>query len=340
MSVFSTNQNRQLYVVKGIAETLTPGVANAGKVKIVAPTAGEGNGTVYVQQINATGEPVRSDIIKKACILSAQASAPTDSESKLKKALVVLNPDVNGGKAITGEDYILRINLRQYFGMGDDTTYIKDVAVKVTSAMNATPLKFYQALATALEKSFSREIEVPFTFVADATGLTITEKEGPWYLGTMKEEPLQFDIFTSEVNTAADGDVVWGKVIMSGATKCTDGSDLPSGVTAPAAISRTTLNSHKIADLEYFCMGERGDQYRNVCWPKVIPTKYLVNSESTEGYSVLDIHYAYIGDGMENQASEKTMTFVGTKENLASIATAMGVDTLDCYTETAAYAAL
>jgi len=63
----------------------------------------------------------------------------------------------------------------------------------------------------------------------------------------------------------------------------------------------TIKNTKKIADLEYFCMGERGDWYRNVGWPHVIPTQYLVPADSTDaaGYNVLTIHYKYIGGGDE-----------------------------------------
>jgi hypothetical protein len=56
-------------------------------------------------------------------------------------------------------------------------------------------------------------------------------------------------------------------------------------------------------------MGERGDIYRNVGWPNVIPTKYLVVDE-TKDYDVLDIHYYYEGAGENPQKSEKDITIV------------------------------
>ena len=67
----------------------------------------------------------------------------------------------------------------------------------------------------------------------------------------------------------------------------------------------------KIADLEYFCMGERGDQYRNAGWPNVIPTKYLV--DPTAEYDLYTIHYAYVGEGTHQEKSEKDIQFAVLK---------------------------
>ena len=55
-------------------------------------------------------------------------------------------------------------------------------------------------------------------------------------------------------------------------------------------------------------MGERGDQYRNMGWPNVIPTKYLV--DPSKEYDVLNIHYFYQGDGISVQKSEKDIQIV------------------------------
>ena len=82
----------------------------------------------------------------------------------------------------------------------------------------------------------------------------------------------------------------------------TNNNDIVPWAKITAVTPTTTIkNTKKIADLEYFCMGERGDWYRNVGWPHVIPTQYLVPADSTDaaGYNVLTIHYKYIGGGDE-----------------------------------------
>lgn len=318
---FSVNQNRQLYVVKAIKANVGAFVDAGDAVNVLA------DDYCYINQFNATKEIVRTDLINYKNICSITLSDPQDTVTPLKAALVVLDADVNEGKPILGQDYVLRLVLHNYFGMGNDCDYIKDVAVHVTKTMSTNATAFYTALKNELERSFSREIECPFTFEASATGVTIKEVEGDWNLGTMKETQLVFDVMPTDVIYEGEN-VIWGKVLMNGATKFTDGTDKGETV-APTPATRAYSNSHTIMDLEYFCMGERGDQYRNVCWPKVINTKYLV-TEQTNGYYVLDIHYAYIGDGMENQASEKTLTLVSTTKSLletiaTNIATKAGI---------------
>lgn len=64
-------------------------------------------------------------------------------------------------------------------------------------------------------------------------------------------------------------------------------------------------------------MGERGDQYRNIGWPNVIETTYLV--DPADEYSVLDIHYAYVGSNEGVQKSERDITLVGSKADIKTI---------------------
>ncbi len=63
--------------------------------------------------------------------------------------------------------------------------------------------------------------------------------------------------------------------------------------------------------MEYFYMGERGDQYRNIGWPNVISTKYLV--DPTAEYNTIDLHYAYQGSAEDIQKSEKDITLAIVK---------------------------
>ena len=70
----------------------------------------------------------------------------------------------------------------------------------------------------------------------------------------------------------------------------------------------TVQDGHEIADLEYFCMGARGDLYRNMGWPNVIHTTYLV--DPTQKYDVLDINYYWAGGAEDVQKSPRTLTLV------------------------------
>ena len=123
------------------------------------------------------------------------------------------------------------------------------------------------------------------------TGVIIEETEQPWVLGTMQQESLKVTVQPTTINDGTE-ERIWGVV--------------------STETSTTSLkNGKKIADMEYFYMGERGDQYRGIGWPNVIKTTYLVDP-SVE-YNTIDIHYAYQGSGEDIQKSEKDITLVVPK---------------------------
>ena len=133
-----------------------------------------------------------------------------------------------------------------------------------------------------------------------ANGITITELAQPWALGRKEAMPLQYTLtFTSsEIYSVVNGvnryyQIPW----CTSTTKITD-----------TAVLTYTGNGQMIADMEYFCMGERGDDYRMKGFPNIITTEYLV--DPTKEYNTLDFDFKYTGTGMENQESIKHMTLV------------------------------
>ena len=326
--VFSTNQVRQLYVVTAVQSTAnkTDGTvaesASAGTIALKTDKEGK---NLYFQYKGADNL-MRSDLINKDNILCVKAVSAEASAQKyaLKKAVVKLDADINEGKPIAGQDYILRICINPYVGMSDEEPYFKYGAVHAVKDMS--PAKFYTKLAASLFKNFSRELNKMLEFTisgktvgrvktsADGTetlidtsgaaitvedtytdGITITEIEQDWVLGIKEQTHVNFTIIPTTVSYNGD-EVKWGTVTYSNSTT-------------------TRNNGRLIADLEYFCMGERGDQYRNVGWPNVIPTKYLVDPDTA--YNILEIHYAYVGSNEGPQKSEKDITIVcSTKATL------------------------
>lgn len=304
MATFSTNQTRQLYVA-----TATNGTTFKGDTA---------KSSIYLTQTNATGEPVRSDLIDVKNIISVTAKPAASMARNLKAVTVTLNPDVNGGEPVVGQDYILHINFRQFASLGDQDTYVKHGAVRVFKGMDASD--FYREMAISLAKNFSRELtqlveirlgvtgsdsievkpsDTKTTLSGDYDSLIIAEVEQEWTLGIKPQEAVYFDVVPTTIIEDSE-EVTWG------VTK--EGVDGQVG------------NGKLIADLEYFCMGERGDVYRNIGWPNSIPTKYLV--DETKQYDVLDIHYAYVGSNESVQKSEKTITVVGENADLAKVITA------------------
>lgn len=124
------------------------------------------------------------------------------------------------------------------------------------------------------------------------TGIIIEEAEQPWVLGMM---PQAFIPFTPQFLTIE-----------------VDGQERLWGTATVVTPTKTVPDGHLIADLEYFCMGARGDIYRGMGYPNTIKTTYLVDPSAV--YDVLDIHYFYTGSNESVQKSEKTITLVAVDD--------------------------
>lgn len=319
MATFSVNQVRQLYVATSLKTPHVLASDAAGSIAVKNDTA---KSHLYFEYKGADNL-MRSDLIDTKNILYAKATDATAMAHSLKSVTIALDSNVNGGAPVAGQDYILRIAFKQYVGMSDEDQYFKYGMVHAYAGMSAS--EFYKVLAVSLAKNFSREIvplikieiktasattEVtPTTKVADLkdtyTGVVVTEVEQPWRLGVMAQTPVYFTVQSVPVTVNGD-ERHWATL-----TESTSGS---------------IGNGKTIADLEYFCMGERGDMYRQVGWPHNIPTTYLV--DPTKTYCVFDIHYAYVGSNESVQKSEKTITIVcASKAELNKVITAFNTAT-------------
>lgn len=299
MATFSTNQVRHFYV----APLGNPGadIENTGDLQgVITPDK-----KAFYFKYMSPGGAVRSDLIKVSNVRKVIEKLAKDDKTYLRKCTVALDADVNGGAPIIGQDYILRINISQYIGMGDEDTTQKYGAVRAVAGMDAA--KFYKVLALSLAKNFSREITPLLAFylgdteiTADmkledldavtATELTIAEVAQPYRRGTVEQKRVNFEVFPTEV-TYQGVDVKWGTV-----TEITDTTKLTA-----------IPNSKKVADLEYFCLGERGDQYRMMGYPEVIYTDYVADPTNTSGYSIFTVSYYFEDNGESPQKSEKTL---------------------------------
>lgn len=295
--IYNTNQNRQFYV----ANSYKTGEPTAEGDVMMGKTA---DGKQIWFKHFGKGGLTRTDIIDVDKISYIKHSTKASMQRKLKQAKVTLNPDVNEGKLIPGQDYVLRVEVKNFFSPGDASVYIKSNVVRAVKGMTET--QFYTKLKESLIANFSREKQTSnmefFKFTSDATGVTITEVEQPWRLGILSQEPVNFEVIP--LNILENGEeVTWGKVTISDT-------------------NTTVGNGKQIADLEFFCMGERGDMFRGMGYPYNIDVKYMV--DPTKEYDVLDIHYAYSGDGVQVHKSEKDLTFVSsTTATITSIKNAI-----------------
>ena len=305
MNTFSINQATQAYV----ANAYKASIVSSDAVGTVAVKKSADN-DLYFQQVGAAGL-VRSDLIPISNIMSAKATAAAAMARKLKTQTITLDPSVNSGAPLAGQDYIMNIEYRQYISGSDDSLFYKFAAVHAYTGMTASD--FYKKLAISLAKNLSRDAvktitvfintatvgETPAT-ETEVTGLTkeaaltgtyvsITVKEvkQDWVLGMIQDVPVYFTCIPTTIKI--DGtDVKWG--------------------TVAEGTGDTITNGEKTADYEYYFMGARGDEYRNVGFPNVMHTTYLV--DSTKTYNYIDIHYFYTGPDEGSQKSEKDIVLV------------------------------
>lgn len=298
MANFSVNQVRQLYVANGYNASITSAsdAGTIGAIKAVDDVMGKQVMFFY----KGAESVLASDFIPVNKIGYIKAYKASDMVIPMKKVKVALKSDVNSGNVVSGQDYVLGIEFKNFFSSGDASRYYKDAAVHGTTGMTAT--QFYTAMANSLKSAFSREIGAtstinPYvTITSDANGVYIEEKPQEWALGTKKARRIMFDVTCSTIYTSGE-DLVWGNV-----------TDVTPAKSSAVVGTNAVGNGQQIADLEWFCMGERGDQYRNVGWPNVIPTKYLV--DATKQYNVLEIHYAFTDSGVNSYRTEKEITIV------------------------------
>lgn len=304
--IFSVNQVRHLYVAKKLA---TAKVTESDTAATIRPVADNAKSHLYFEYKGAT-DLMRSDLIPIENIMYAKATKASAMKKKATETTVVLDPSINEGKPIAGQDYILNILIRQYIGMSDRNQTVKFGAVKAYKGMEAS--EFYLKLAKSLALNFSREIAPLLKFYVTTstastevtastdiskltgtyTGIKITEAEQEWILGIKPQEPVYYQVSSATIKVDGD-ELMWAKVTQTEV----DGAD----------------NGKEIADLEYFCMGDRGDVYRNIGWPNTIPTKYLV--DPSVPYDTIDIHYFYVGNNENPQKSEKDITIVVPNSN-------------------------
>jgi hypothetical protein len=317
MATFSVNQNRNVYVVGSYTKDKTADPTTDKEIVLKTTKDGDKFG-----KVKTAAGILRTDLIQKGHVLSVDNVGNTHGSHTLKSYLVTLDEAVKeGDNVIPSRDYILQIVIDNYIGMSDEDTYFKYGCVRGTKDMTAS--KFYATLGVSLAKNFSREIDPMLKFYlktatgyvevkasdkADElkgayTGVLVAELDTWWELGKGQYAPTRFHVHCGEVavDLEDEDEVVWGNV---------------EEVTGIDNINTVIPNGRMLADLEYFCAGERGDIYRSIGWPFTISTRYDV--DPTKSYYTVDVHYAFTDEGVHVQKSEKQMTFITEYESVAT----------------------
>ena len=327
MFIGSDNQFRNLYVMKTYKASESA-LAAVGDTTLKVDTAKNSMYLVYKD----TEDNLTSDIIDLKNLLYVKSTKAADMARKLNSQSVTLNED-----PISGQDYVLNVEVRNFVALGDDSTHIKFGAVHAVKGM--TKSDFYKAMAVNLAKNLSREPSpilnvslnkynstgttntkvavlvngkmqnlAALTSTETYTSIIIDEVEQPWRRGVAQVEPVNFNTTCGTILMDGD-DVIWGTVEKE------EGDPVNNG--------------KQIADMEWFYHGTRGDIYREATYPDNFDFKPLV--DETKAYSTLDIHFAYVGPGVEVAKSERTITVVCAdvaelNKLITAIKTATGVD--------------
>lgn len=330
MATYSVNQVRHLYVAKNLKTAVTQ-LAAAGDI---LPKADKVKSTMYFQYFSPAGVIEFSDKIDIKNITYAKSTSSQALVKKLDRYQVVLDSTINAGAPVAGQDYLLRLAFRQYVGLSPEDQYWKFGMVHAVSGMTASD--FYKAMALSLARNIAREATPlvtiylvtndsayttvtidtdPATLTGTYIGIQIEQVAQDWILGVMPQGYIPFAVQPTNITFEGD-ERIWGTV------------------TTVTPIN-SVQNGHDIADLEYFAMGARGDFYRNMGWPNVIHTTYLV--DPTQKYDTLDISYYWAGGAEDVQKSPRTITLVtvddgehtAMKALIAAINTASGLTIAD-----------
>lgn len=331
MFIGSDNQFRNLYVMNAYKDSESTLTA-VGDLTLKVDTAKSNVYLIYKD----TEDTITSDLISIKNLLYAKSTSAANMARKLNSQSVTIKEN-----PISGQDYVLNIEVRNFVALGDDSTHIKFGAVHAVKGM--TKSDFYKAMAINLAKNLSREpspilnvlltkhdtagnsgagsdaeVEVlvngkmqnlaTLKATETYTDIIIDEVEQPWRRGVAQVEPVNFNTTCGTILMDGD-DVIWG--------------------TVEKETGDAVQNGKQIADMEWFYHGTRGDIYREATYPDNFDFKPLV--DETKAYGALDIHFAYVGPGVEVAKSERTITVVCAtaaelNKLITTLKTATGVD--------------
>ena len=289
MTNFSTNQVMQFYVLDGSAKVVTPVAGDYFKVEFT-----NADGTVTLT------DKIENVMYGKLAKAAALAVPFTVADIKLDAA-------VNGGAPVSGETYTIKVSYPEVGGLGNEGWTTKTASVLATSKV-ADAATLYTELAKALNDAFG--VDAVLEATAEADGVSVTQKNLTKYYkrGVRPLVMPQFTVAASVITL--DGEEV-----------------MPFDATSFNVVESDVdpiKNGYRVADMEYFALGERGDQYRYADYINAIETEYKVDAKGE--YDVLTVHFAYKGYNQNSHKSEKDLIVVAPTakaEALKALATSI-----------------
>lgn len=267
------------------------------------------NGVEGIQFIitHADGKKESTDVIGKVLSASKKSAAEDVRYTKAAKVELAQLP-------VAGQEYIISLTISDEASQED--TIIRTAGVIATSA-DDTKAKLITKLKTALDGVAKVGEATLFTTEIVSDALYIKEAAPDYTLGAWPETLAKFEVSAPEI---------WRNGIQEDPFK-------PIKFVENLDSKGTILyNNHRLADLEYFAKGEKGNVNSLMGFPYNIPADLYIDSKLatvSTGYDVLAVHYAYVGPDANNQKSERDILFVEPAggSNLDIIAAALGIAT-------------
>lgn len=220
----------------------------------------------------------RTDIIEN--VLWGKLTTADALATPCKEVTVAVTAD----KVIGGENYIVRVSYPEVFGAGKESWTTKTAMAQLKAGVAVSEI------VDAVKKQLEVSLPEFITVGADGTELTFTAN--PDMAGYKRGfRPVVMPDFEVSVNTVVEEgeDVQWAEITVG------KSSDIVSG-------------KFKLADMEYFALGERGDEYRQMGWPAVTyDADYKIDPKAAQEYDVLVVHFAFAGSNDQSHLSEKDL---------------------------------
>ena len=220
----------------------------------------------------------RTDIIEN--VLWGKLTIANALATPCKEVTVEVTTD----KVIGGENYIVRVSYPEVFGAGKESWTTKTAVAQLKNGAELSEI------IDTIKEQF--DIALPEYITVTASGTNLTFTANPDMAGYKRGfRPVVMPDFEVSVNTVVEDseDVQWASITVGKSAK-------------------TVSGKFKLADMEYFALGERGDEYRQMGWPAVTyDADYKIDPKVAQEYDVLVVHYAYAGSNDQSHLSEKDL---------------------------------
>ena len=311
MRNFSTNQVRHFFVAGAVDANLDTNL----DIYFKSTETGE----CFFEYKNADGIITRSDTFHKDKVKNVNKVAAANLAIPLMAHTITVDSSITLS-SLVGKDIICKISFIGLYDGSGQPQLTFNATFKGNSTNTASAAAFHKDLAYAIAqalpqpdknypllKVFSNGTEVTSkTAYANITGATagvvLVEAKQKYVRGKLDGTPVHFNV----VMTYEDGQEfgIWGK-----------------DVVAASAISGNTVipGYYTLADMEYFCLGERGDVYRGFHYPNDFTPTYAIDISGNTSYDMLTISYFWNGDASDVQKSPKVMHIVGPAAAITSL---------------------